>query len=177
MLSNYRRTLAVAVIVFSVIGFSPTVYADRYIGIDGSSISLEGDNEEDINPVGVRLRMGTRLSEWLDFEAHLGGGEDNSTRLFDELQVIYVGLYLKGHLPIGQRSNLYVLAGGAGLDLTQTIGRREFTADRSGFSYGFGLETRLSKYWDLSADYIRYTLDDESFSEVSAISLGLKWYF
>ena len=121
--------------------------------------------------------MGARLSEWFDLEAHLGGGSDNSTRVFDELRVGYLGLYLKGHLPIGRRSYLYVLAGGAGVELTQIIGRREFTVDRSGFSYGFGLETRLSRNWDVSADYIQYTLDDESFSDGSSINLGLKWNF
>ena len=177
MLLIHCRALTAAVIAIASIGFVTASYADRYIGIDGTSISLEGENEEDINPVGVRLRMGMRMNEWLDFEAHFGGGEDDSINSFDELRVVYLGLFLKGYLPIGQRSNLYVLAGGTGVELTQTIGRREFSVERNGFSYGVGLETRLSKYWDLSADYIRYTLDNESFSEMSAINLGLKWYF
>lgn len=177
MLLTHCRALIAAVTAVAFISLTPAAWADGYIGIDGSSISLNSDNEDDINPRGARLRLGIRVSESFDLEAHFGGGTDDSTSSFDELSVSYLGLYLKGYIPIGQRSALFVMAGGAGVELTQTIGRSEFSADRNGFSYGFGLETQLSKFWDLSADYIRYTLDDENFSEVSAVNLGLKWYF
>lgn len=174
---NHYRVVIAAIVVVASIGFASTIHANQYIGIDGSSLSLDGDSGESVNTIGVRVRMGLRLSELFDLEAHFGGGNDSSTRTFDELSVAYFGLYLKGHLPLGRRSALYLLAGGAGVELTQFIGRSKFSANRNGLSYGFGLETRLSEYWDVSADFVRYSLNDENFSEVSVVNLGLKWYF
>ncbi len=173
-----NRALPAAVMAATLAAWIPAcANANGYIGIDGSSINVNSSVEDEINPRGLRLRMGVRVADLLDLEAHIGGGSDEKTAAFDEFSAGYFGLYLKGYLPVGQRSALFAMAGGASVELTQTIGRGEFSDDRGGFSYGFGLETQLSEYWDLSADYIRYTLDDDRFSEVSAVNLGLKWYF
>lgn len=177
MLLNHCRAFAITVIAVVLSGHAPVAYATQYIGIDGSSISLDSDNEDGINPLGARVRLGVEVSEWFDLEAHFGGGNDNSTRTFNSLSVAYAGLYLKGYLPIGKRSAVYALAGVAAVEITQTIARSRFTDQRNGFSYGIGAETQVSEYWDLTLDYVRYTLNDENFSEVSAVNFGLKWYF
>lgn len=152
-------------------------YASGYLAIDGSSVTVTNSVDDDVNPRGLRLRLGMRISEVFDLEAHFGGGTDDTTQAFDEFSASYVGFYLKGYHPIGRRSALFALAGGAAVELTQNIGGSEFADDRGSFSYGFGLETQLSRAVDLSADYMRYILNDDEFSEVSAVNLGLKWYF
>lgn len=176
LLNRFRAlTVVVAAVVFCTL--APVAYADQYIGIDGSVLSFDDDLGDNENLAGARLRLGIQLNNWFDLEAQVGGGEDDSRRTFNPLSVTYFGVYLKGYLPIGQRISLFALAGGGAVELTQTIGRREFSDDGGGFSYGFGLETQLSEYWDLTADYMRYTLNNDNLSDISTVNLGLKFYF
>ncbi|MFK8083709.1 MAG: porin family protein [Granulosicoccus sp.] len=175
-LAQFRIYYA-AFIVCALSGLSAAAHANGYLGIDGSSLTVTNSVEDDLNPRGLRLRLGVRVSETFDIEAHFGGGSDDTTQAFEEFSTGFAGVYLKGYLPVGQRSALFALVGGASVEFTQTIRGSRFSDDRSGFSYGFGLETQLSPALDLSADYVRYTLDDDDFSEVSAVNLGLKWYF
>lgn len=171
------KSMACTVFCLLLSGFWAHAHASSYIGIDGSSVTVDNTVDNDVNPRGLRFRLGTRIDTMFDIEAHFGGAVDDTTTAFDELSATYAGLYLKGYLPVGKRSALFALAGGAAVELTQTVGGGEFSDDRSGFSYGFGLETQLSSYLDLSADFMRYSLDDDEFSGVSAVNLGLKLYF
>lgn len=156
---------------------SPTAQAGGYVAIDGSSITLGDSFADDLNPLGGRLRFGLRVSDAFDFEVHAGLSSDEDNESFDEFRTSFAGAYLKGYAPIGERSALFALAGVAGVEYTQTIGDIEFSDDRGGFSYGVGLETELAERIDLSADWMRYLSGDESFEQVDAVSLGLKFYF
>jgi len=158
-------------------GVATASQAGGYLGIDGSSLTVTNSVEDDINPRGLRLRLGMRVSQHFDIEAHVGGGTDRDVRTFDQFRTSYAGVYLKGYQPIGHRSALFALVGGTVVELTQSIGSGRFSDDRGGLSFGFGLETQLSRTLDLSADFMRYALDDDEFSAVSAVNLGLKWYF
>jgi len=169
-------TKCLAVILLSV-GLSASVHAGGYIGLDGTSIALDNRLDDDLNPRGARLRLGMRLDDFFDAEIHLGRGTDRHTTAFDDFSTGYIGAFLKAYLPVGQRSALFGLAGLSGVEITQNINNSEFSDTRSGFSYGFGLETELSPRLDLSADYVRYIGGDGEFSEISAVSLGVKWYF
>lgn len=171
------RLFLAAITCMALSAFTAMAQASGYLAIDGSSLTVTNSVEDDINPRGLRVRLGLRVSEVFDLEAHIGGGTDQETVAFEQFSAGYMGFYLKGYLPVGQRSALFALAGGASVEFTQTLNGGKFSDDRSGFSYGFGLETQLSPTLDLSADYMRYTLDDDDFSEVSAVNLGLKWYF
>ncbi|MFK7997598.1 MAG: porin family protein [Granulosicoccus sp.] len=172
-----HRNIFSALLSVAFLALSTVAHASSYLAIDGSSVTINNSVENDLNPRGLRLRLGVRVSETFDLEAHFGGGTDQATQAFDEFSAAYMGVYLKGYVPIGQRSALFAMAGGASVELTQTVRGGRFSDDRAGFSYGFGLETQLSHSLDLSADYMRYTLDDDEFSEASAVNLGLKWYF
>lgn len=169
-------TKRLAVFLLSAV-LSVPAHAGGYIGLDGTSLALDNQLDDDLNPRGARLRLGMRLNDLFDFEVHLGGGIDRQTTLFDNFSAGYAGAFLKAYLPVGQRSALFGLVGASGVEITQNINGREFSASRSGFSYGFGLETELSERLDLSADFVRYIGGDGEFSEVSGISLGIKWYF
>lgn len=171
-----RSTKAIASTL--LLGLAATsVQAGGYIGIDSSAVSVNSQSQEELNPHGLRLRLGLRISEVFDLEAHLGGGTDRQTASFDEFGTSYAGAYLKAYLPIGQRSALFGLAGLAGIEYSQRINRQDFTDSQSGFSYGFGLETQLTDRLDLSADYILYSNAEGPYSELSAVNFGIKWYF
>lgn len=174
--SKHRLVALLMICLAMSFGASPA-NASSYIGLDGTSLTIDNSVDKDINPRGLRLRLGTRVSRFFDLEAQFGGGSDETTRSFDELSAAYLGIYLKGYLPVGRRSAFYALAGPSSVELTQTIGRGKFSDSRAGFSYGVGLETALFRFLDLSADFIRYTLDDDEFSELSAVNLGIKLYF
>lgn len=166
----------VAAVLLSL-ALSMSAQASGYIGVDGTSLALDNQLDKDLNPRGMRLRLGMRLDDVFDAEFHLGGGSDRHTEAFDDFSTSYMGGFLKAYLPVGRRSALFGLAGVSGVEISQTINGSEFSDSRSGFSYGFGLETELSKRLDLSADYVRYVGDEGEFSDISAFSFGVKWYF
>lgn len=169
------RLTTAAALLLSMMAFG--AHADGYVGLDGSSMAIDNQLDDNLSPHGVRLRLGMRISDVFDIEAHIGGGSDTRTDAFDRFSTTYAGVYLKGYLPVGERSAVFALMGVAGVRHTQTLDRRDFSDSQSSFSYGFGLETQLTDRLDLSADYVRYTGDDGPFSEISAVSLGIKWYF
>ncbi len=179
-IDNTLRSLrpGIALLILSVgLGSGATAQAAGYIGLDGSSLTIENTLDDELTPGGIRLRLGMPVAPMIDVELHLGGGTEDHTLAADRFTAVYVGAFLKGYLPVGRRSALYGLAGVSGVDYTQTLDRRDFSDERSGFSYGFGLETELSRRVDLSADYVRYVSDDGPFSELSSVNLGLKFYF
>ncbi len=190
MLDIVRNHSQIAAIAASLL-LSTTVQADGYgrdyrhdnfsgggyIAIEGSSVSVENSNDQELNPFGVRFRLGMRISDAFDIEGHLGFTGDDDTTAFDEFSVGYAGAFLKGYVPVGYNSALFAMGGFTNVELTQTLNGQQFNDDRSGFSYGFGLETRLSERADLTADYMRYVADEGLFEEISAVSFGIKLYF
>lgn len=179
MTLNRTRICAASTVLAALAMFSTASHADRYVGLDGSALAFDNSVEGAVDAKGLRLRIGARINEVFDIEGHFGGGSNSETDSFDKLGVGYIGGYLKGYVPLGRYSAFYGLAGFTGIELTQTLpnGSR-FSDDKTAFSFGIGLETRLSRNLDLTADYIRYSMgDDEEFSDVSAVSMGLKLYF
>lgn len=153
--------------------------ASGYVAIEGSAGSLDVDpsTTNDIEPGGLRIRLGTRIDDTFDMEMHFGFMRDNNTDSFDHLDASFAGVYLKGYLPVGYNSALFALGGMTVLELGQDVSGQRFTDSRGGFSYGFGLETQLSENTDLTADYMRYIADDGLFDHFSAVSFGIKLYF
>lgn len=160
-----------------VAGVASQAQASGYIGLDGSSLDIENSLDDELNPGGLRLRLGIPVAPMFDLELHIGGGSESETLVADRFRASYMGAFLKGYLPVGRRSALFGLAGFSAVDFTQTFDGRDFTDERSGFSYGFGLETEISRRLDLSADYVRYVSDEGPFSELSSVNLGIKLYF
>ena len=149
-----------------------SVRAEGYIGLDGSSIGIAGpDVSDELNPLGLRGRVGLPMGQLLDLEAHLGFGQEENVDGVDKFDTSFAGVYLKAYLPLGQRSALYGLAGGATVQITRTLHGRDISEEQSGFSYGFGLETELTRRLDLTADWMRYASEREQFEGVSAVKL------
>ena len=173
-MSSTLKAALLASIVFAPIS---SAFADAYVGLDAASIAVENPLDDELNPHGIRLRLGMRISDLLDMELHLGGGTDSETPAFESFGATYGGAYLKAYLPFAQRSSLFGLVGVSGVSYSQTVSGRTFTYTQSGFSYGFGMETQITEQLDLSADYMRYSNDGAEFSELSTISFGIKYYF
>jgi len=151
-----------------------------YFSLERTALSIgssNGSQAGEIDPIGVRLKIGAGISHGFDLEAQFGMASDEPDRQFDEFEASYAGVYLKGYLPVGFRSAVFGLGGFSWMDLTEVVNGRELTDERSGFSYGFGLETQISKNIDLSADYMRYSQEEGLYDEVSAVNFGVKIYF
>lgn len=154
-----------------------TASASTYFALEGTSVSLHDNSDDEFNPTGMRFRLGTPIGENLDVEAHVGFGGADLVSEGDTFATAFAGIYLKGYLPLGYNSAFYALGGYSGLSLMQSVGGREFTDEKYGFSYGAGLETKISERTDLTADYIRYVRDEGVFEDISAVSFGIKFYF
>lgn len=138
-------------------------YPQAYLGGDAMFWQLDRDNGPDRDSVGLRLRGGVQLNDYLALEGHLGGGGSDGGAELDYL----VGGYAKGILPLADEVRLYGLAGFTEVD---------FDIDRaSGFSYGAGAEVDLTQQLSLGADYVRYL--DKSRYNFDAASVGLRYRF
>lgn len=177
---KYTTGAACALLVYlSAFSVSGVAKADSFIAIEGSSLTLsdQTDNSHNLKPAGLRLRLGSAVSNLIDVEGHFGFSFEDDTESGEELQTNYYGIYVKGYLPVGAHSALFALAGMSTVNLKQTIGNRELDDSRSGASYGFGMETRLTEHADLTADYMSYIRDEGRFEEVSSFNFGIKLYF
>ncbi len=150
-----------------------------YFALEGTALSVSSSTAQDVqfSPVGVRLKVGSRLSQAFDLEAQIASTSDDETQVFDQFDATLAGVYLKGYLPLGFRSALYGLGGYNWTKFTGVLADRELVNRQSGFSYGFGMETQLSENIDLSADFIRYTHQEGEYDEVSSVNFGVKVYF
>jgi len=175
--SQKSRWPILGLILMLMLGSTPLV-AETYFAIDGSRFSLVDESDEEINPGGLRLRVGTQLGTFVDLETHAGFSFSDDKGVTEDLTAAYVSGFLKGYVPIGTTSAIFGMVGVTGASLSQEIGRRsEFSEDRTGFSWGVGVETSLNKRVDLTADFVSYIRSDGLFEEISAFNMGLKFYF
>lgn len=170
------RYFALITAVFAMLATSHAS-ASSYITIEGTSVTVQDNLDGELNPMGLRFRLGMPIAENLDLEGHFGFGGDDRDSAYDEFSTSYMGAYLKGYVPIGFNSAFYALGGFSGVSLSQTVNNNEFTDERYGFSYGAGFETKISERVDLTADYMRYVRDEDLFKDISAVSFGVKFYF
>ncbi len=170
-----RQLVVLTSLILSLL--SLPAYAGSYITVDGTSVTVQDNLDGELNPMGMRFRLGTQVGRNLDVEAHFGFGADLRDSAYDEFGTSYAGLYLKGYVPVGYNSAFYGLAGRSAVSLSQTINGQEFSDERYGFSFGAGLETKISERVDLTADYMRYVRDEGLFKDISAVSFGVKFYF
>ncbi|MBX2836658.1 MAG: porin family protein [Gammaproteobacteria bacterium] len=151
--------------------------ADTYIAIEGSRMEVANNNNNSLEPSGLRFRLGSRVSDFFDVEGHFGFTSDDENPAFEEFNSNFMGAYLKGYIPVGQRSALFGMGGFTRVKLSQTFNDREISDARTGFSWGFGMETQLSERVDITADYMQYLSDEGLFEDISAINFGVKLYF
>ncbi len=156
---------------------SQQAVAETYFSIDGSKLNLRTESDDEFSPGGMRFRMGSQISPLIDIEGQLGFSFSDDSERFDSLRATYLSGFLKGYIPVGTASAVYGLAGWSAFSLSQEIGNSEFTEERGGFSWGFGMETQLTRNADLTADFVNYINSDGLFESISAVNVGIKLYF
>ena len=158
-----------------------SIAAESAFSIDVSRITIDNDIDPKVNPVGLRGRLSTQVHRYFDVSGHAGFSFSESLAGFDDLVLTYASAFIKGVVPVGKRSAIYGLAGFTVASFTEDFGRRPsrsfFREDSSGFSWGFGAETRIAENIDVTADFVSYLQRDGLFEEISAISIGLKFYY
>ena len=182
-LTNQRCAigLAVAVLLASLAAPAQAGHTGSYFSIERSALFVDGSlNEQtlDSRPVGIRFKLGTRLTRWFDIEGQFGGASENTKNQFNEdVDARFAGLYLKGHLPLGYRTSLFALAGVGWAEISEDF-RSDGPSDQlAGFSFGVGVATQITKRFDLTADYINYGREEGVFDGLSAVNFGVKLYF
>ena len=96
----------------------------------------------------------------------------------DFSQTTHYGLYLKPQVPFGA-FNIYGLLGygKTTVEYNNHHGRSS-TLDKSGFSYGAGLEYALTKEWRIWLDYQHLLNDEAKFkTDSNVFSLGVRYNF
>lgn len=156
---------------------SSAAQAETYVAIEGSKMSVGNNLSNSLEPSGLRFKLGGRVSDFFDVEAHFGTTSEDSHPQFDEFATSFFGGYVKGFVPVGSRSAVFGLAGFSRVKHTQTISGNDFSDARNGFSWGVGMETQITDRLDLTADYVSYLSDEGLFEDVSAVNFGLKLYF
>ena len=147
----------------------------RFADDDGDTAFRNGAGDADAEPVGLRVRVGVGLEDFLDVELHGalardGGGDDQ-----DQLDVGLLGAYLKLKLPIGDYIRLAALGGVAGVGFERTDpGGRVTDDERTSLSYGAGLEVALGRRTDLVANWTRYLTEDGDERALDAFGAGIR---
>lgn len=156
-----------------------TPYAEAkeapYAGVDLSMVSLN-TTTGDINPIAVRLRVGTELVKYLgvEFQTAVGVADDTATvaggTLTGNLTNIS-GAYLRSKLPLGDAASVYATLGYAWSRIeiqSQVPGLVGNTASDSDISAGVGAEIKVMSHSYLSLDYMEYS------DGLTAISIGVR---
>lgn len=152
-------------------------FGEAAFGIDLSRVTLDSDTDPELNPGGIRFRLGYQVSTYVDVVGHLGFSFTESTESFDDIGLGYFSGFLKGYLPIGGNHAFYGLLGWTAASLSQDVRRGSFREDRAGFSWGAGAEVQVADRIFLNADFVSYIQSDGLFEDISAISIGLTFVY
>lgn len=149
-----------------------------YGGISYDTFDLKQGNTSS-EPEGFTLRLGYQFMENLAAEAHLGFGakEDEVNGTAIDVKDYY-GFYLRGVLPVGEKFNLFALAGYNSIEvegLTSTVGGTESTESESDYGYGLGADYEFAENFFLSVDYKKML--DGSNLEAETLNLGFRFNF
>ncbi len=172
--------LIAAIISTALVGgafASQAVAQDRfYIGMDAMNWYYDEEDGRDFSSLGVRGRLGLKITRNFSLEAHLGAsGTDRSGGERRELDWLYAGL-ARGDLPITRYTSLYGVMGIAHVDISgRDDAGNSFSESDSGVSIGVGLDFQVNNGTHLNLDLIRYI--DASDFDFSALSVGARWTF
>lgn len=160
---------------------APLEQGTPYAGLNYSLLTLAAPEElEDLEPTALVGKMGYFLVDQIAVEGRLGlGATDDTVNDYGvpvdmEVDRMY-GVYLVGHLPLGDQATLYALVGHSNFKATFSAEGESIPESESGFSYGFGVDLYPSEQFGVNLEYTQY-LDETDF-DLSAVSLGVKLHF
>jgi len=160
-----------------------------YGGLDYMFLGVVQHESNKANLAAIRGKLGAELNPYLALECHAGTGvssDDDVDEFISELKLKELwGLYVRGIFPLHERVKLYGLFGITRTEFEIELGNSR-TEDyaTSGYSYGFGIEAfpleNLSVALEFASliDELELTGSrEEDEPEISAITLGAKYYF
>src|SRR5690606_611748 len=164
---------------------SPLQQGTSYGGLNYALLNYSDEGiSADAEPTALVGKLGYFMLDQIAVEGRLGLGTTDDTvtvhnfgtpvQVDVEVDRMF-GLYLVGHLPLGEQASLYALVGFTDIKATFSAGGFSTSGSDSGFTYGFGADLYASPQFAINAEYTQYL--DETGYELSAISLGAKLHF
>ena len=148
---------------------APLEQGTPYAGLNYSLLSFDVGEGAEIEPTALVGKAGFFLVDQIAVEGRLGlGATDDAGVEIDRM----TGVYLSGHLPLGEQASLYALVGHSNVKVSDGGAGSE---SQSGFSYGFGVDLYPSEEFGVNLEYTQYL--DETEVDLSAVSLGVKLHF
>jgi len=156
-----------------------------YAGIGFSHINVNGaGGANDISPSSITLgtanaKIGAKVNKHLQGEIRVGTGiKDESVDAFGvevDLEIEqYYGVYLKAGVPDLESFFPHFIVGYTDIELKGSSGGLSLGVSDSDFSYGVGIDFKLSELAAINAEFINL-YDDES--KWNAFTLGLIFNF
>lgn len=171
--------------LISLLGLGWNAHADEefegygYGGISYDMFDLK-QGSLSVEPSGFKMRLGYQLFKHLGIEGQYGVGsqEDDADNIDVDISNYY-GIYLRGTLPLGERLNLFALAGYNSLEVDNlsggAVGGSADSRDDDDYGYGAGADFEFIDNFFLSVDYMRM-LDTDTF-EAETLSIGFRYNF
>ena len=136
-----------------------------YLGAGGSFNFLKAESDSSSGSLGSSMNIGYDYNENLAVEFRKGSSlMSKDSILLDNS----MALYFKGKYPINETYTGYMLAGFAKTEVSSDISN---VIDDSGFSYGIGVDYKISSSISLYTDFTRIS------SSVSQINFGIAYYY
>ena len=145
-----------------------------YGSIGAGFLTFDAGGSEDVETTQLMGRLGYNFNEYfgIGLESGFSLVEDEISGVdFDVTTTLF---FLRGSIPVGDSSSLYVLAGPSNVELTGSFGGLSISGDDDDTGIGFGFETELDSV-SFFIDHITYFDDDDV--EVTSINLGAVFYF
>ena len=168
-----KRLVAGILTLMLSFGATADSHEKWYLGLGGAVVNFD-DGVDSVTPLNAYLRLG-----W-DFSRYVGIGIEGGTSLIkDDFAgvnfAVNTGLvYVRGIVPVGNKSKIYALVGPARVELKGTQGNSVARVDDDDTAWGIGFETALESY-SFNINYIKYY--DNLGVDVGAINFGLVGYF
>jgi opacity protein-like surface antigen len=148
--------------------------AEGAYGAVGGGLLTFDDGVDELEPKQLFGRLGYNFNDYigLGFEGGFSLIEDEEFGVDFDVTTIF--FYLRGSVPVGEKSSVYVLIGPTNVELTGSSGGTSLSVDDDDTGIGFGFETPLESV-SFFVDYITYFDDDGV--DVTSINLGIVSYF
>ncbi len=160
-----------ALIVWVTLIFSPAIYAadGAYLSLGGGLMNFD-DSADVIKPGQVIGRVGIDYSEFFSVGAEAGVSLLEDDFAGDDLAVVTLFLYVRGDIPVGEKSSIYGMIGPSNVSVSSSANNYNNSVSDSDIGFGIGFQTELQKV-NVFIDYISYFNDNGV--DVSSVNAGL----
>ncbi len=181
-----RKAICLLVIIFFLV---PNIASADFVleedvvlqerGYAGGNLAF-GTYDGDVAPDNASIaalmgKFGVHINQYFSAESRFGGGiaDDTIDENGEEVDVkldYLLGIYGRGHYPIGSIHSIYGVLGVTRGEITGTA-----TETDTGFSFGAGADFYIDDQIGFNIEYIQYL--NESDNEIDAFSTGFIFLF